>query len=59
MSFQRTSCALQKRGGLSTMSETIRFALRIATAFAPKESHRIVQSGLYKPALHSEQLHRG
>jgi hypothetical protein len=47
MSFLRTSIfmtaddrkavgALQKRYGLSTMSETIRFALRVATAFAPK-----------------------
>jgi hypothetical protein len=69
MSFQRTSIfmtaddrkavgALQKRYGLSTMSETIRFALRLATAFAPKESHHIVPSGRYKPAIPSAQVHR-
>jgi hypothetical protein len=40
------------------MSETLRFALRIATVFPPKTSHRLVPAGLDKPAIYSEHLHR-
>jgi hypothetical protein len=67
MSFQRTSIfmnaddrklvsGLQRRYGLSTMSETIRFALRIATVFPPKTSQRLVPAGVDKPAIQYEQV---